>query len=319
MNRGFASWVSCFLVLAAAGVASADTVWRTNGSKIVGKIIAEEDDRIQVLFRSGTQEVKVWIARSDIAYVELGKTPEEEFQDRLGRLDAADVEGHKSLIAWAKANLLHSEAESLTARLPVIELAARKAKHPTRWCRTCDAVGESVCAECKGSGKKLRPCERCEGKGKVLCQVCGHREGNGVLRCKRCSGAGEYERFDPAKGRKVKTKCSDCAGKGTHKCPECGGKQSAPCDVCHGEKGLPEPCGVCGGTPRGPCTICKGTGLQPIALTPEELEQEKAANEASARGKAGEGAPESKPKESEGSQKPESRPSEKPTSRPGSA
>ncbi|MGE3163754.1 MAG: hypothetical protein AB7O52_02530 [Planctomycetota bacterium] len=305
--RAYAGVLGFVLLLAAAPPVLADTVWRKNGSKIVGKIVAEEPTRIQILFRAGTQEAKVWIARSDIALIEHGKTPEEEYEERLAALDPADIDGHKSLIAWATTQQLVTQVQALTARLPGIELLARKAKHPTRWCRTCDAVGEVSCADCGGSGEVRKPCERCDSTGKISCQVCGHRDGGGFLRCKRCSGAGEYERFDPAKGRKVKTKCQDCAGKGTHKCPECDGKQSQACDVCQGKKGAPEVCPTCKGTPKSPCTVCRGTGLQPVALTPEELAREQANAAAPGTGGAAPGAV----------PRPESRPAETPTTRPG--
>lgn len=270
------AWVVCL-----GTEVSADTIWRSNGTKLVGKIVQEEETRVQIEVKRGTLSYKIWVPRSEITLLQKGRTPLEELREREAQWKPEDLDGLRRLIDFAERKQLLGELERLKKLVPAAEQKQRKAKNPKRWCRSCNAVGEVVCEECVGTGQCLLPCERCEAGGTIQCTVCGHRDNPGKLRCRKCNGAGKYERFNPAKGRKEKTRCPDCKGKGTHECPQCDGKAQQKCPVCVGEKGTKEDCKVCNQAPVSTCNTCKGAGLQPTPVTDEQLAQErKAAAEA---------------------------------------
>lgn len=257
--------------------AFADTVWRTNGSKVVGKIIAEEEHRIQLEIERGSTRVTVWIPRTEIELIQRGLTPLEEFHARLAALAPHDLDGHRALLKWLEQQRLVAEAARVSGRLPEVERLHRKHTHVRTWCRTCDARGKIACPNCTGKGHLVGTCARCDGKGRMLCQVCGHLSTPGVLRCRKCSGAGEVERFNPAKGRKEKGRCADCSGKGTQVCPGCEGKVQAPCSECQGKGGTQSDCPDCDEEPYRSCPTCTGTCLQPTPVTDEQLALEAAA------------------------------------------
>ncbi len=273
--------ISFLLLGTLSSTTLADTVWKKNGEKVVGKILKQEPRRVQIEVRQGAITAKYWIKRSDIVELTLGLTPEEEFEDRLRKLDGVDIKGHEALVLWAKKNRLRKQARALEKRLPLIRMRRLKIDNPKSWCRKCDATGDEKCVKCVGSGKLLVPCERCEGTGGIPCKTCGQKDSS-LLRCRRCAGNGEYERFDPKKGRKVRTKCDDCKGTGTHECPTCDGKREQACAHCKGEKGTKHICHVCKGTPSRTCTTCVGSGRQPIPVSDEILEAERKAAEAKA-------------------------------------
>ncbi|MCI0650718.1 MAG: hypothetical protein L0Z55_02420 [Planctomycetes bacterium] len=257
--------------------AHADVIWRKDGSKIEGTIVAEEEKRVQLSVRVGNSEGRIWIDRAAIDRIERGELPGAEYERRLAALDPADVAGHRALLEWADLQNLLDAVRDLRERLPEVERRSRVKNNPALWCRMCEARGQRPCPECRGTGEKLIPCVRCDAKGAVRCKACGNRREGGALKCRKCSGAGEVEQFDPAKATKKKVKCPDCGGSGTHTCPECGGKKEQSCPACTGKGGSGEPCGRCGGKPIETCPTCTGSGLQPVPLTPEELEREAAA------------------------------------------
>lgn len=269
-----------------SGVA-ADVIYRRDGRKVVGKITQEEESRVQIEIRQGELSARIWIPRKEIFRIEKGLTPDEEFQDRLGKLDPLDLEGHEALLEWAKQEKVREGIELIERRLPKIRARRLKIDHPKTWCRHCEASGVEVCGECEGEGKVLDPCDRCEGRGEEPCRTCATRD-SGQLRCRRCGGEGQYERFDPKIGRKKLVECGDCKGSGVHDCPNCKGKQVVECPKCEGKKGLPIACKKCQGKPKKTCTVCNGTRIQPTPVTDEQLAAEKKAAEEAAKKEAAE-------------------------------
>ncbi len=251
----------------------ADTILRKDGSEVIGKILTEEESRIQVEVQMGKMTAKIWIPRKEIASIAKGKTPAEEMQARLAALEPHDLAGHQALAEWAKGQKLFDEERYVNSLLPRVELASRKHQYPRSWCRTCGADGEVTCEVCAGEGKKLAACSKCAGVGQLVCKTC-KGDKDAMVRCRRCAGEGEYEKFDPARGRKVKTECADCRGKGERNCPTCNGKGGTLCPSCEGEKGEVSVCDVCNGKPKRVCETCAGKGIQATTLTDEQLAKE---------------------------------------------
>ncbi|HIA26931.1 MAG TPA: hypothetical protein EYN79_02240 [Planctomycetes bacterium] len=279
----------------------ADVIVYNDGRRLEGKILETTEKRILMEVVLGGVSAELWVSRKDISRIEKGATPQEEFAKRLEALDNADLEGHRVLIAWCREKGLSTEAKLLSARLPAVEIAARKVTHPARWCRGCDALGMALCEKCQGKGEIGEECARCSGSGAALCKTCVGKEGS-LLSCRRCAGTGSYEKFDPRRGRKVKVSCNDCRGKGKIICPTCGGKKSRSCTHCSGKGSLALPCDGCLGKKRLPCERCSGTGLQEKPLSAEELAREKLEKEKAA--KEGEGAKEVEKKGEEKKKKP---------------
>lgn len=273
--------ISVALLLAALilpATLRADVILKKDGSEVVGKILEEEEGRVLIEVQLGRMAAKVWVPRSEIASIERGSTPGEEFQARLLALAPHDLAGHRALAEWAKERKLLAEEGYVKALLPKVELAARKHENPRTWCRACGADGEQLCAPCGGEGKTLAACTRCGGAGAFPCKTCGGEAG-ATVRCRRCAGEGEYEKFDPAAGRKVKDQCPDCRGKGVVECPTCEGKGKTECPSCKGTKGETKVCEACGGKPKRVCEVCTGKGIQAKPLTDEELAKERTADE----------------------------------------
>lgn len=254
-----------------------DTIWRKNGAKLVGKIVAEEEKRIQVEIAVGKGKTRVWIDRAEVQRIERGLTPREDYQARLAKLAPHDLPGLMTLIDWAKKQRLVGEVATLEGKVAAVTRLHRMHKHPRRWCRTCSSHGKVPCPDCAGKGVLRDPCEACSESGEMRCKVCGHLDEPGELRCRKCAGKGEVERFNPAKGRKVKKRCDSCKGKGKHECPECKGNGISACAVCAGTKGVERPCPTCEQEPMRSCPTCFGVGLQPEPISEEAWRKEQAA------------------------------------------
>ncbi|MEE2882496.1 MAG: hypothetical protein VYD70_02115 [Planctomycetota bacterium] len=247
-----------FLML--SGVSWADIVYLKDGRKLEGKILSETDKEIKIEIQFGRSRAGMTVARKDIARIERGALPDEEFRKRLEALDLADLAGHQALIEWCQQKKLLDQAKLVRSRLAEVALAAKKKANPEIWCRPCGALGEVDCTGCAGKGALEKPCQRCGGSGGLSCRTCVLKE-DGLLDCRRCGGAGTYERFDPTKGRKVKTRCGDCSGKGKVECPTCNGKRKAPCKDCKGKGGAPVPCEECASKKKMTCKKCEGSGI----------------------------------------------------------
>lgn len=238
----------------------ADTLHLKDGRKLEGKILEESETEIKIEVQFGRSRAAMTVARKDILRIEKGALPDEEFRKRLEELDPADLAGHQALIDWCKTKKLLDQAKLVQARLSEVSIAAKKKANPKTWCKTCDAIGRVKCTGCSGEGTQVEACQRCAGSGGLACRTCALKE-DGLLDCRRCGGAGTYERFDPSKGRKVKTRCGDCSGKGKVACPTCKGKRKAPCKDCKGKGGSPTDCEECSGKKLLNCKKCEGSGI----------------------------------------------------------
>lgn len=99
-------------------------------------------------------------------------------------------------------------------------------------CVSCNGDGDKRCQDCRGTGIEIgtiKPCESCEGKGRVLKLV-------KMVKCKSCDG----------KGQTGKT-CERCKGTGDEKCESCNGKGEIKCEECKGK-----------GETKGDCPDCIG-------------------------------------------------------------
>lgn len=86
----------------------------------------------------------------------------------------------------------------------------------------CEKIVLDSCHVCKGKGVAFLPCTRCEGHGKIICDLC---KGNKVTI--------EFTSF----GERYFT-CSRCTGSGVITCPTCEATklEKRKCSNCHGSK-----------------------------------------------------------------------------------
>ncbi|MBT0550861.1 TerB family tellurite resistance protein [Riemerella anatipestifer] len=87
-------------------------------------------------------------------------------------------------------------------------------------CSSCGGKGEKKCNNCYGSGKTSSgsKCSKCSGRGYEKCGKCR----NGMIRCEKCAGKGEY-------------RCENCSGRGEIKCQKCNGNKQITCEICYGD------------------------------------------------------------------------------------
>jgi hypothetical protein len=109
------SRVSKFLLLAATAafapiaVSLADTVVKKDGTKVEGKIIANDESGVTIETPLG--ELK--IAKADIRAIETGKTSAELFKDKWEEVDRADADALLDLARWCDENKLSREAKKV--------------------------------------------------------------------------------------------------------------------------------------------------------------------------------------------------------------
>ena len=239
----------------------ADEVVLKSGKVLEGKILSETAKKVKIEVVIGKSRAVMTVDRKEIEKITRGVLPNDEFVKRLGELDPADLQGHKDLMAWAHDKKLFQQEKLILSRIPAVEVASRKKANPHKWCRECDASGTASCKGCVGKGKSSTPCGKCAGSGTGLkCVTCTKAE-DSLLDCRRCGGEGTYERFDPLEGRKVKTRCRDCSGKGKILCPICKGKKARSCEDCKGEGAFLKTCEECEGKKQFSCKPCSGSGI----------------------------------------------------------
>ncbi len=88
--------------------------------------------------------------------------------------------------------------------------------------KSCEKIVLDTCHVCHGKGVAFLSCTRCEGHGKIICDLC---KGNKVTI--------EYTSF----GERYFT-CSRCSGTGVIACPVCEGTklEKRKCTNCYGQK-----------------------------------------------------------------------------------
>jgi len=138
IRRGSAILAASLLLatLALTTSAFADIIHRKSGPPIEGKIISETASKVVVKTGLGTVEIK----RSDIQRIERKSSPRDEFQERLAKLKATDVEGYLKLGLWAEMNDLEREAKKVYKRVLMVDpdnaIANRslgRVEHEGRW------------------------------------------------------------------------------------------------------------------------------------------------------------------------------------------
>ncbi len=257
----FLSGFFVILLFVSGSVFAADIIVLKSGRTITGKILSRSDKTLEVEMTVGKSTATITIQVSDIERIEKGENKDVEFRKRWSALKPNDLPGHESLLKWCEDNSLSIQAAQVRKKIDSVKLLLLKEKYPDLWCRPCEASGKLSCQGCEGKGVKVDPCQRCAGSGEIGCRACSRKK-QGSLDCRRCGGAGVYERFDPSKGRKVKTRCSTCSGKGKIECPTCSGKQKSKCDDCKGEGGKKVSCGTCDGQRHSYCKLCEGSGVK---------------------------------------------------------
>lgn len=253
--------VLLFNFLTPAAACALDVIILKSGRTITGKILSQSSETMEVEMAVGKSTARITIQLVDIERIEKGENKDSEFRKRWSELKPNDLEGYEALLKWCEENSLKIQASQVREKIEKVKLVLLKEKYPDLWCRPCEASGKILCSGCEGKGVKTDPCQRCAGSGEIGCRACSRKK-QGSLDCRRCGGAGVYERFDPSKGRKVKTRCSTCSGKGKIECPTCSGKQKSKCDDCKGKGGKGVTCTACDGNRSNYCKPCEGSGVK---------------------------------------------------------
>ena len=102
-----------------------------------------------------------------------------------------------------------------------LELDIEKATNPQAP-KHCENVLRDTCHQCRGSGLAFQSCTRCEGHGKIICDLCKGNKvniestsfGERYFTCSRCQGMGVVECPVCEGTRQEKRKCANCRGKG---------------------------------------------------------------------------------------------------------
>jgi hypothetical protein len=238
-----------------------DVIVLKSGRTVTGKILSKSAESMEVEMVVGKSKATITIQLKDVERIEKGENRDAEFRKRWSALKANDLAGHELLLKWCEDQDLKIQAAQVRQKIEKVKRVLLKEKYPDLWCRPCGASGEILCTGCDGKGVNTDPCQRCAGQGEIGCRACSRKK-QGSLDCRRCGGAGVYERFDPAKGRKVKTRCSTCSGKGKIECPTCSGKQKSKCEDCKGKGGQEVSCGSCDGKKSHWCKLCEASGVK---------------------------------------------------------
>ncbi|HET7292194.1 MAG TPA: tetratricopeptide repeat protein [Vicinamibacteria bacterium] len=87
-------------------LAAADEVLLKGGGKVSGRIVSRSEAKIEVDVGAG----RITVPASSVLRIEEGRSPLHEYEERAGRLAAADVEGWLALGEWASARGLGTQA-----------------------------------------------------------------------------------------------------------------------------------------------------------------------------------------------------------------
>lgn len=96
------------ILLVSSSSIHADIFHLTDGKTIEGTIVREIGDLVSIRDQSGTI---VTIDRSLIAKIETRATPLDEYLERVKKITAKDLEGHRALAIWCQQNQLNAQSQ----------------------------------------------------------------------------------------------------------------------------------------------------------------------------------------------------------------
>jgi hypothetical protein len=130
--------VPVVVLLAAAWIASADTIYMKDGSTREGRVLSETDDAVVLDMVVGGANARITVNKNDIDRIEVKATGQEVLQDeykaRLGKLDKTNADAVVELARWCSSKKLFTEAEGL--------LKGLAAQGPDKFIRANVALGE---------------------------------------------------------------------------------------------------------------------------------------------------------------------------------
>jgi len=111
----------CPLLVALSGVAWADVIHLKNGRTMEGEITRTTSDAVHLRVRGG----KMVLPLSVVDRIEERARPQDEFAERVRRVDSADPDALERLALWASSRGLGQESQNLNAHADGIRLQRR--------------------------------------------------------------------------------------------------------------------------------------------------------------------------------------------------
>ena len=99
-------------VVVATGTARSDEVFLKSGGKVSGRVVSRSATTIEVDVGAG----RIAVPASSVARIEEGRSALQEYEERSGRIPAADADAWIALAEWASARGLSSQAREAFAR-----------------------------------------------------------------------------------------------------------------------------------------------------------------------------------------------------------
>ena len=96
-----------------AGAASADEIFLKSGGQLSGRIVTRTATAVTIDIGAG----QITVPPSQVARIEEGRSPLHEYEERAGKLAAADAEGWLALGAWASSRGLSTQAREAYTRV----------------------------------------------------------------------------------------------------------------------------------------------------------------------------------------------------------
>jgi tetratricopeptide repeat protein len=99
------TWIVAVVVLLPAA-AFADEVFLKSGGRVSGRVVSRTATSVEVDVGAG----RIAVPASSVVRIEEGRSPLHEYEERAGRIGAADVEAWIALGEWASAQGLSAQA-----------------------------------------------------------------------------------------------------------------------------------------------------------------------------------------------------------------
>ena len=98
--------VFCCLLIAAASTTWADVVFLKSGGKVEGRIIKRTESAVEVDLGAGS----ISLSKAKIDRIEEGRSPLDEYDERMAVLDDNDYDGWLNLAQWASDEAMATQA-----------------------------------------------------------------------------------------------------------------------------------------------------------------------------------------------------------------